>query len=43
MWSICGIHDRAWTERAVFGKVRYMNYNGCERKFDVASFEEKYQ
>jgi len=32
-WSIMGIHDRAWTERPIFGKVRYMNYNGCKRKY----------
>ncbi|KAK5859493.1 hypothetical protein PBY51_021046 [Eleginops maclovinus] len=42
MWSICGIHDRAWGARKVFGKVRYMNYKGCQRKFDVAKFERKY-
>ena len=35
MWSICGIHDQGWRERPVFGKVRYMNYAGCKRKFDV--------
>lgn len=34
-WSIGGVHDRAWRERAVFGKIRYMNENGCRRKFDV--------
>ncbi len=34
-WAIGGVHDRAWSERPVFGKVRYMNYNGCKRKFDV--------
>jgi deoxyribodipyrimidine photo-lyase len=34
-WSIGGVHDRAWGERAVFGKIRYMNRAGCERKFDV--------
>jgi deoxyribodipyrimidine photo-lyase len=34
-WSIGGIHDRAWSERPVFGKIRYMNRKGCERKFDV--------
>ncbi|KAI3374397.1 hypothetical protein L3Q82_006224 [Scortum barcoo] len=39
MWSICGIHDQGWAERAVFGKIRYMNYKGCLRKFDVATFE----
>jgi len=35
MWSIVGVHDRPWTERPIFGKVRYMNYNGCSRKFDI--------
>lgn len=42
MWSIAGVHDRAWTERPVFGKIRYMNYNGCKRKFDVASYIARY-
>ena len=37
-WSIGGIHDRPWFERPVFGKVRYMNYNGCKRKFDVNKY-----
>ncbi|XP_060784352.1 deoxyribodipyrimidine photo-lyase-like [Neoarius graeffei] len=42
MWSICGIHDQGWSERPVFGKVRYMNYAGCKRKFDVGQFERRY-
>jgi deoxyribodipyrimidine photo-lyase len=25
-WSIMGIHDQGWAERAVFGKIRFMNY-----------------
>ena len=37
-WSIGGVHDRAWSERNVFGKIRYMNYNGCKRKFDVNQY-----
>jgi deoxyribodipyrimidine photo-lyase len=37
-WSIGGVHDRAWAERPVYGKIRYMNYAGCERKFDVKKF-----
>ena len=41
-WSIGGVHDRAWFERPVFGKIRYMNYNGCKSKFDVDSFIERY-
>lgn len=43
MWSICGIHDQGWRERAIFGKIRYMNYEGCKRKFDVSAFEFKYK
>ena len=38
LWSVGGIHDRAWSERPVYGKVRYMNYNGCRRKFDVDAY-----
>ncbi|XP_055627562.1 deoxyribodipyrimidine photo-lyase [Toxorhynchites rutilus septentrionalis] len=42
MWSIAGIHDQGWREREVFGKIRYMNYEGCKRKFDVAAFVARY-
>lgn len=37
-WSVGGVHDRAWRERSVFGKVRYMNEAGCRRKFDVDGY-----
>ena len=40
-WSIGGVHDRAWGERNIFGKIRYMNLNGCRRKFDVDLYIEK--
>lgn len=40
LWSIGGIHDRAWFERPIFGKIRYMNDNGCKRKFDVPKYIE---
>jgi len=33
-----GKHDRPWTERAVFGTVRYMNDKGLERKFDMEAY-----
>lgn len=33
-----GLHDRAWTERPIFGKVRYMNAAGLERKFDIGRY-----
>ena len=35
---IYGLHDRAWTERDIFGKVRYMNANGLKRKFDIEAY-----
>lgn len=41
-WSIGGVHDRAWNERPVFGKIRFMNDNGLRRKFDVAAYVEKF-
>ncbi|KAG2438770.1 hypothetical protein HXX76_005312 [Chlamydomonas incerta] len=38
LWSMAGVHDMGWAERAVFGKIRYMNYNGCKRKFDIKAY-----
>ena len=35
---VFGMHDRPWPERPVFGKVRYMNAKGLERKFDMAAY-----
>ena len=40
-WSIGGVHDRAWFERPVFGKIRYMNLKGAERKFDIHKYIEE--
>ncbi len=42
LWSIGGLHDRAWREREVFGKLRYMNYSGARRKFDVDAYVARY-
>ncbi|MGD0827885.1 MAG: deoxyribodipyrimidine photo-lyase [Desulfobaccales bacterium] len=41
-WSLGGVHDRAWGERQVFGKIRYMSYNGCKSKFNVTAYMKKY-
>lgn len=35
-----GLHDRAWTERSIFGTVRYMNKEGLERKFEIDRYVE---
>ena len=37
-WAIGGLHDRAWAERPIYGKVRYMNRNGAKRKFDIEKY-----
>ncbi len=37
-WSLGGVHDRAWGERPVFGKIRYMSYKGSAGKFDVQTY-----
>jgi len=36
-----GKHDRAWGERSIFGKLRYMNANGLKRKFDINEYIKK--
>lgn len=36
-----GKHDRPWKERPIFGKIRYMNAKGLERKFDMIAYVNK--
>jgi deoxyribodipyrimidine photo-lyase len=38
MWSIAGVHDRPWFDRSVFGKIRYMNIGGLQRRFKVEEY-----
>jgi deoxyribodipyrimidine photo-lyase len=38
---VFGQHDRGWTERPVFGKIRYMSAGGLERKADPAAYIAK--
>ena len=33
-WAIVGKHDRAWSDRPVYGKIRYMSLASTGRKFD---------
>lgn len=37
LWCF-GLHDRPWNERPVFGKVRYMSYEGMRRKTNVEAY-----
>ncbi|MFO7814855.1 MAG: deoxyribodipyrimidine photo-lyase [Halanaerobiales bacterium] len=38
---IFGKHDRAWKERNIYGKVRYMNKTGLDRKFNMEKYLKK--
>ncbi len=37
LWCL-GLHDRPWPERPIFGKVRYMSFEGMKRKTDVDAY-----
>jgi deoxyribodipyrimidine photo-lyase len=38
LWSVAGLHDRPWGERAVYGTVRSMVYSGLKRKFNIEEY-----
>jgi deoxyribodipyrimidine photo-lyase len=40
-WAILGKFDRAWGERSVFGKRRYMSRESMSRKFDATRYIEQ--
>jgi deoxyribodipyrimidine photo-lyase len=40
-WSIGGVHDRAWFNRPIFGKIRFMSAKGARTKFDVEAYISK--
>lgn len=42
-WSIGGVHDRAWKERPVFGKIRYMSRSGRQGKFAVQDYVARFR
>lgn len=37
LWCF-GLHDRPWTERPIFGMLRYMGYDGMRRKTNVEAY-----
>ena len=39
-WAICGVHDRPWFERPVFGTIRYMSGASTGRKFNSRRYME---
>jgi deoxyribodipyrimidine photo-lyase len=37
-WSMGRIHGRAWFDRSIYGKVRYMSYNRLDSKFNLQEY-----
>ncbi|AAF18010.1 gp127L [Rabbit fibroma virus] len=42
LWAVAGLHDRAWKERTVFGKIRYMKFETTEKKFNAIKLYKMY-
>jgi deoxyribodipyrimidine photo-lyase len=40
-WAIVGKHDRAWSRRPVYGKIRYMSLASTGRKFNSKRYIEQ--
>lgn len=43
LWAIGGLHDRAFKDYLVTGKIRRMTYTSIKRKFDLDRYIKKYQ
>ena len=37
-WSIGGVHDRPWFEPPIYGRIRFMSFAGCQRKFKINNY-----
>lgn len=42
LWSMGALHDRAFAQRPVIGKIRPMTFNGAKSKFDVNLYISKF-
>ena len=42
LWAIGGLHDRAFADYPVTGKIRRMTYDSMKRKYDLTNYIEKY-
>ena len=42
LWAIGGLHDRAFADYPVTGKIRRMTYDSMKRKYDLFSYIKKY-
>ena len=42
IWAIGGLHDRAFADYPVTGKIRRMTYDSMKRKYDLSNYIKKY-
>ena len=42
LWSIGGLHDRAFADFPVTGKIRRMTYHSVRKKYDLSDYINKY-
>jgi deoxyribodipyrimidine photo-lyase len=42
LWAIKGLHDRAFIDYPITGKVRRMTYDSLKRKYDLTEYLKKY-
>lgn len=42
LWAIGGLHDRAFADYPVTGKIRRITYDSMKRKYDLSNYIKKY-
>ena len=42
LWAIVGLHDRAFIDYPITGKIRRMTYDSIKRKYDLGDYLQKY-
>lgn len=42
LWAIAGLHDRAFVDYPITGKIRRMTYDSIKRKYDLGDYLQKY-
>ena len=42
LWAIAGLHDRAFVDYSITGKIRRMTYDSLKRKYDLGAYLNKY-
>ena len=43
LWSVGGLHDRAFQDWFITGKIRRMTFNSTSKKFDIKKYIDKYK